>query len=214
MKANNELTEKEFEEQEKFTNEKERFISLLKSTNRENIDSLIEGLEKTDFYYAPSSTKYHNAFEHGLLYHSLSVMDSSFKIRDALDLHNEISDEELIISSLLHDLCKVNFYKTEMRNKKNKDTNQWESVPTYVIDDKFPMGHGEKSLLIIMRYIKLSSKEMLAINWHMGGFDIRCLSYQGQNTLSRAMELNKLTTVLHMADLTSTYIIESQIDDI
>ena len=53
---------------------KDEFIYLLKNTKRENIDKLIEWLEKeTDFFSAPASTKYHLNYEGGLLVHSLNV---------------------------------------------------------------------------------------------------------------------------------------------
>ena len=38
---------------------KERFISLLKTTNRDGIDNIIEVLEAMGFFTAPASTKFH-----------------------------------------------------------------------------------------------------------------------------------------------------------
>ena len=54
---------------------KEQFIELLKSTNREGIENLLAFLEKTDFYAAPASTKYHGAYKGGLLEHSMKVYE-------------------------------------------------------------------------------------------------------------------------------------------
>ena len=51
--------------------------------------------------------------------------------------------ESYTIVSLLHDLCKAGFYKTELRNRKN-DRGEWEKVPVYAVDDQFPYGHGRK----------------------------------------------------------------------
>ena len=42
---------------------KEEFINLLRSTKRAGIEDVITFLEKTDFYTAPASTKYHGAYE-------------------------------------------------------------------------------------------------------------------------------------------------------
>ncbi len=42
---------------------KEEFIQLLESTNREGIKELIEFINKTDFYKAPASTRYHGDYE-------------------------------------------------------------------------------------------------------------------------------------------------------
>ena len=52
---------------------KERFIELLRSTKREGIEKLIDFLEKTDFFTAPASTRFHMSCEGGLLQHSLNV---------------------------------------------------------------------------------------------------------------------------------------------
>lgn len=54
---------------------KERFIELLRSTKREGIEKLIDFLEKTDFFTAPASTRFHMSCEGGLLQHSLNVYD-------------------------------------------------------------------------------------------------------------------------------------------
>lgn len=44
---------------------KERFIELLRSTKREGIEKLIDFLEKTDFFTAPASTRFHSSYEGG-----------------------------------------------------------------------------------------------------------------------------------------------------
>ena len=56
-------------------NLKEKFISLLRSTNREGMENLLEFLEKSDFYKAPASTRYHGNYEGGLLEHSMKVYE-------------------------------------------------------------------------------------------------------------------------------------------
>ena len=82
---------------------KQRFIELLKATNIEGIDNLLDFLDKTDFYTAPASTRFHNAFEGGLLAHSLNVYDC------LKDLTKEKwADDTIAIVALLHDICKVN----------------------------------------------------------------------------------------------------------
>ena len=54
---------------------KEEFLNLLKSTNREGMDKLIEFIEKTDFFKAPASTRFHGNYEGGLLEHSMKVYE-------------------------------------------------------------------------------------------------------------------------------------------
>ena len=134
---------------------KEEFISLLRSTNREGIEEVIQFLEKSDFYKAPASTRFHGSFEGGLLEHSMKVYEIlKHKVKNSvLDLN--VSDDTLIIIALLHDICKVNFYKVDYRNAKN-ERGEWEKVPYYTVDDTIPYGHGEKSVMMITEYMKLT----------------------------------------------------------
>ena len=114
-----------------------------------------------------------------------------------------VQSESIIISSLLHDLCKTYFYTTEMRNKKN-EKGQWEQVPFYSVNDLIPYGHGEKSVMMIEEYIKLLPAERYAIRWHMGSYEPKEL----WNTLGTAMEKYPLVLALHEADMEATYLLE------
>ena len=178
---------------------KEEFENLLRKTNREGIEDLISFLGKTDFYTAPASTKYHNAFEGGLLAHSLNVYSCLKELTK-----DKWSDETLIIVALLHDICKVNTYKVEMRNKKDPDTGEWVKEPYYTTDDMMPLGHGEKSIIMISEFIKLSKEEMYAIRWHMGGYEAK----ENYNFVATAYKKYPLAVFTHMADLMATYLYE------
>ena len=156
---------------------KERFIELLRSTKREGIEKLIDFLEKTDFFTAPASTRFHMSCEGGLLQHSLNVYDCLVNLGtttgDVQEFQaagmrlDSIPQESIIIVALLHDLCKVNFYATEMRWR--KDANQkWEQYPVYTVNDRNPYGHGEKSVMMASEFIHLTMEERYAIRWHMG----------------------------------------------
>ena len=177
---------------------KEQFIELLKNTNREGIDNLIAFLEKTDFYTAPASTKFHNSFEGGLLSHSLNVRTALKQL-----VGDQWSDDTITIVALLHDICKINMYKVEYRNKKD-ETGTWVKEPFYMIDDMMPLGHGEKSVMLISEFIKLSKEELYAIRWHMGGFEAK----ENHNYVSKTYEKYPLAVYAHMADIMATYILE------
>ena len=127
---------------------KEEFLQLLRSTNRENIEDLIEFITKTDFFEAPASTRFHGSREHGLLEHSLKVYEIlKYKAEHSVtDI--KTPQESLILIALLHDLCKANYYKIDYRNAKNA-LGVWEKVPYYTVDDTIPYGHGEKSVMMI-----------------------------------------------------------------
>ena len=143
---------------------KETFKSIVKNyISRDGINELMHWLDSTDFYTAPSSARYHAAYPGGLCDHSIAVYNRLKSMQD-----NE-SDETIAIVALFHDLCKVNFYKESTRNVKDED-GRWIKVPYYEYrqDDPLPLGHGEKSVIMILRYMQLTDEEILAIRWHMG----------------------------------------------
>ena len=183
---------------------KEEFISLYETEiKREGSQRLLEWLQNTDFFTAPASTKYHCACESGLLMHSLNVykvmMNKHFQ-------EGEDSKESFAISALLHDICKVQFYKTLKRNVKNESTGIWEQVPYYSVEDSFPYGHGEKSVFLIERFMRLKTHEAMAIRWHMGGFDDSAKG--GSFSISLAFGKFPLAVKLHLSDLEATYLCE------
>lgn len=170
---------------------------------RKGADKLLAWLENQDFFTAPASTRYHAAYEGGLVEHSLNVYHV---LMERFDPEKD-NAESFAIVSLLHDVCKTGFYAIEMRNRKNKQ-GQWESVPFYTIDDQFPYGHGEKSVYLIERFMRLTTEEAVAIRWHMGGFDEAVRG--GSFALAHAYEKYPLAVKLHMADLEATYLREQR----
>lgn len=165
---------------------------------RKGVDKLLEWLETTDFYKAPASTRFHGSYEGGLLEHSLNVYEAFQKLfgQDGDDA------DSVIITTLLHDICKTGFYTVEMRNRKN-DRGEWEKVPFYAIDDQFPYGHGEKSVYLIERFVRLKTEEAVAIRWHMGPWQ------DGEKlNAGKAFEKYPLALKLHMADMYASYMIE------
>lgn len=189
---------------------KEAFRELLFSvTNRKNeIVKLYKFLERTDFFTAPASTKYHGAYEGGLVDHSMAVYENLIALYQIYKdkLPQEIYTDSLVITSLFHDICKINFYKSGTKNVKNEETGQWQKEPYYFIDDQIPLGHGEKSVIILQSYMNLSADEIYAIRWHMGGFDDTGRSYAGGMSLGAAFKKCPLAVLLHMADLAANYI--------
>ena len=186
---------------------KEEFIEIFKEkVTRPGADALLNYLEnKSDFFTAPASARYHLACEGGLCAHSLNVyrvLHGTFFTPD------EDSEETFAICALLHDLCKANFYKKGTRNVKNDETGKWEKVPSYSVEDMFPYGHGEKSVFLIERFMKLKVEEAVAIRWHMGGFDDAVRG--GSFAMSGAFEKYPLAVKLHISDLEATYLMETR----
>lgn len=197
----------------------QKFEDLLSSVDRPGVEKLLEFIRKSDFYTAPASTRFHSCHEGGLLEHTLNVCECLLN-----KLHNpiwaeylgKVGRESLIVSSLLHDLCKTYFYIGEPKNKKVYSVDgkkhdslgffDWVTVMGYTIDDKVPYGHGEKSVMMIEEYIKLKPVERYAIRWHMGW----SVSKEEYNALGSAMKLHPLVIALHEADQEATYLMEEE----
>lgn len=185
---------------------KEIFTTLIK---REGADKLYDYLASTsDFFSAPASTRFHGAYEGGLLEHSLNVYDclcdylNRTRVKDMYGM--EYPAESVAIAALLHDVCKIGCYKKGTRNVKDAN-GVWQTVPTYEFDDKLPYGHGEKSVYIISSYMKLTREEAFAIRYHMGfsGTD-------DARNVSSAFEMFPLAYALSVADGEATFFIESK----
>lgn len=183
---------------------KDEFIEIYnEKIQREGSQRLLEWLQTTDFFTTPASTKFHGACEQGLVMHSLSVYKTMMEKHFDPETDNP---ESFAICALLHDLCKAQFYKVSTRNVKNDETGQWEKKPYYMVDDAFPYGHGEKSVFLIERFMRLKPAEAIAIRWHMGGFDEAAKG--GSFAISHAWEKYPIAVKLHLADLESTYLKE------
>ena len=179
---------------------KEEFLKLLRSIQREGIEQLIAFIESTDFFTAPASTRFHGDHAGGLLEHSMKVYEILVqKVKNA-SIKLDVSEDTLKIVALLHDICKVNFYKIDYRNAKNA-LGVWEKVPYYTVEDTIPYGHGEKSVMMITEYMKLTSEEKYAIRWHMGFTEPKEL----YGTIGEAYKKYPIALLLNEADLEATY---------
>lgn len=192
------------------------FVNLLQEIKRSGMSELMAYLDGSDFYYAPASTKFHGSYDGGLAYHSLLVCEAALSLFD--DFYPKLFDqdkwleiyprESVILTSLLHDLCKIDTYVPGFKNQKDEETGKWEKVATYTRTPAFPMGHGGKSVFLIQRYLPLNDLEAQAIFWHMGGHDIS--PYQTQDEMGKAFDTNFLAFLLHQADMMTSYVLENE----
>lgn len=185
----------------------------LQSTARPGIDKVIEYLRNTDFYYAPSSTKFHSNYQGGLLDHSILVLSTAVGLRDAMvkmkpELADRLTDESLIISCLLHDLCKVGFYVPKEKWKKDEN-DKWVSYRGYDVEDTFPIGHGEKSVILLQWLgLSLTIDEMLAIRYHMGLWSTSVDCGDANRAYFRAVNMCPLLSIVQNADFMSSNMLE------
>lgn len=141
-------------------------IDLLLDTRRKGMDKVVEFLDENDFFVLPASTRYQNRETGGLANHSLSVYRFAMKLRDEAIAANPAVEQTLpadsvAIAALLHDTCKVFNYA-----KDNTDG-------TFHHNYRFPVGHGEKSVIALLRCgLELTDEEIMAIRWHMGPYEL------------------------------------------
>ncbi len=202
---------------------KEDFLNLLRSTEREGVEDLIEALEEMGFFTAPASANHHLNVEGGLLEHSLNTCKAALAIYEGLkpldpSMEKEVRRDSIILSSLLHDVCKSDIYKRSVKKRKN-NVGQWEDVEGYSVSYKnFPMGHGEKSVILLLcNGLSLYDDEMLAIRWHMGAWGINMNSFEDQRCYDTSRKLYPLVSIIQAADGLAASILErtgAEIDEL
>lgn len=189
---------------------REDFLEIFnRNIIRQGAEELKNYLLSSDFFTAPASSRFHSAFEGGLCDHSVRTyyrLLKNVKMEYGENYQEVVSNETIAICALLHDLCKIDFYKIDYRNV--KENGEWIKKPYYTKDELMPYGHGEKSVYIINGFIKLTREEAMAINWHMGGFDYRTKG--GDQSISDAYSKYPLAILLHVSDLEATYIDEKR----
>lgn len=182
------------QEREKCRINKQFFMKYWKEIeNRPGANDFLEWLEFcTDYFTAPASRKYHGAHPGGLLVHSINVCEEMLVLLDTHAAQKHLRQSAILVS-LLHDVCKCNFYK-----------------PTgdgYTIHDDIPLGHGEKSLYLIMENgLLLNREEAAAIRWHMGAYG----DPDKLQNLGQAFERWPLALFLHLADMIAAHYIETE----
>ena len=189
---------------------KEEFIEIFNGKiHRDGAHALLDYLEnKSDFFTAPASARFHGAYAGGLCDHSLNVYHcladylSRPRVQELYGL--EYSEETVALVALLHDVCKVGCYKQGTRNVKGPD-GKWQSVPTYSFEDPLPYGHGEKSVYIVNGFIRLTREEAMAIRWHMG-----FSGTEDARTVGQAFQRFPLAFALATADMEATYFLENE----
>ncbi|MDE7179623.1 MAG: HD domain-containing protein [Muribaculaceae bacterium] len=199
---------------------KEEFIAMLKSTEREGVDYVIEEIERLGFFEAPASANHHLNNEGGLALHSLNVAKASLAVWESMkalepSLEKEVTRDSIIISALLHDICKSDIYKRSVKKKRNA-LGIWEDTEGYKVSYKnFPMGHGEKSVIIALYSgLELSDAEMLAIRWHMGAWGVNQNSLEDCKSYDMARKLYPLVSIVQVGDSLAASVMERDTADL
>lgn len=150
-----------------------QFRGWVEGSTVENLVPFVRYLLTTDFFTCPASSRYHLRVAGGLFLHSHFVVEHLRFLRSNPNLPPPSmkfdESDTLSILGYFHDLCKVGIYRKDFRW--SKDSGVWEKVDTWKKEDLVPLGHGEKSALILQNYIRLSLDELLAIRYHLGPWD-------------------------------------------
>ena len=178
------------------------------------MDSVVGYLEKSGFFTAPASVSRHLSHDGGLLEHSLNVCRTAMALRGQMlqmrpGLEARLPEESVVLVSLLHDVCKANIYKKITKYRKDAN-NRWESYDGYDVDyTRFPLGHGEKSVVMLLRLgLELTNDEVLAIRWHMGAWDLSFQSFESKSNISAASDV-PLVAILQAADALAAHLLEA-----
>lgn len=193
---------------------KQRFCKILRDTGRENIDYVIEDLEALGFFEAPASARNHFNHPGGLVEHSLNVYDAAIALRAGMiglrpDLESQLPLDSIAIATLLHDVCKADIYRKVERARRN-EIGMYEKFEEYQVDySNFPVGHGEKSVIMLLRSgLDLEDAEILAIRWHMGAWELAPQSIEQDKNYRTAQQFSPLVALVHTADTLSASMLE------
>ena len=193
---------------------KQRFCELLRSTGRENIEYVIEDLESYGFFDAPASARNHFNYPGGLVEHSLNVYDAAMMLREGIirrrpDLEKKLPADAVVIASLLHDVCKADIYNLVTRKRKN-EIGVWEETQEYEVSySRMPVGHGEKSVVMLLRMgLDLEDDEICAIRWHMGPWAVDTSSIEQDKSYRQSIANSPLLPLIHTADTIASQIFE------
>lgn len=173
-------------------NKKQRIESYLAFMNSCADVISVEALDELGFFTAPASTKYHGAYEGGLFDHSLATAQALTDLTERLGLTWKTQQSARIVG-MYHDLCKCDNYVKDI------ETGKYIYNPEIIIP-----GHGDKSVIIIQKYMELTDEEIACIRWHMGAYekDPKMWDYYG-----RAIEKYPNVLYTHTADMIASKII-------
>lgn len=165
---------------------------------------IVEELSKTDYFYGPSSTKWHAAYPGGGFDHAFNVTECLVKMTQKLGLSWQRPISPFLVG-LLHDYTKVGAYV--MKQEMNPVTHEIETWYEWNPEArKLSDIHGEDSLLKVREIVQLTAEEEACIRWHMGAYEGK-ESWPGYDAAIRKFP-NVLWT--HTADMYASKVMEER----
>ena len=196
-----------------------RLFEICKANGVDGIDNLFDYMSnRSDFFDAPASTRFHGNYDGALAIHELNVIALFLKKNQEYELG--LTDTQCIIAAGGHDLCKCNFYGKTFKNTKvyyegapKHDAGgdfDWKQAVGYTCEDKYPLGHGNKSLFILMKYIPVDATVAMLITWHMGQWANTGDNSYGYNN---ACDWNPAVCAMHTADAEASTLFEIKVEE-
>lgn len=157
---------------------------------------MLDWLVNKGFFTAPASTKYHGAHEGGLYQHSASVMKFLVQLTKDNNLYWQDERSPYIVG-MFHDLCKIDQYKATDYTvvPKNPILYQYNT-------DTLLKGHGEKSVMLLSQFYRLTEEEICCIRYHMGAFT----PTEEWNDYTRAIHAYPNVLWTHHADMLASHV--------
>ena len=153
---------------------------------KEEVEKFLDYLKNnTDFFTAPASSKYHSAYEGGLLHHSILVTKKMLDLNEALNAG--LDEESIVIAGLFHDVGKIGFYK-------------WNGFSYERVGSKTGAPHEILSLVYTSKFLDLTPDESHAILYHNGLYTPLGQELRGKE--------RPLTLILHFADMWCSRFVE------
>ncbi len=182
------------------TDAQQEITRLLLATRRRGMENVVDFLNDNAFFTLPASTRYQNREMGGLANHSLAVYRFAMQFRnESIAQHPETEEllpaDSVVIAALLHDTCKVFNYIADANNSN-----------TFYHNYRFPVGHGEKSVIALLRCgLELTDEEIMAIRWHMGPYELpERESSQERLEYNIAMKRTPICRLIQQADKEAT----------
>ena len=160
---------------------------------------ILDWLATTDFYSCPASTRFHDAYEGGLVNHTINVYNQMCDVWKLIKFRS-VDPASFTLVALTHDWCKIGLYESYMRNVKDEKTGQWNQVKSYRWKEDgptFAFGHGVSSMFLLSRFVNLKADEAAAIRWHMSWCNV---ADSEQTDLQTSNERYPLVHMLQFAD--------------
>ena len=156
---------------------------------------------------SPASVKYHGNHEGGLFDHSRAVAEALIDYTEKMGLEWQNPRSPWVIGQF-HDLCKIDQYAKVVDVEGvlmfGEDETKGEKCHFEHNKNLFLTGHGDKSIMLLSRWMTLTDEEILCIRYHMGAF------VTAEWDLYRAA-IKKYPNVLwtHTADMYAATVLES-----